>query len=90
LATERDFDVVLMDLQMPILDGFGATAAIRALPGYGRIPIIALTAHAMEADRERCLAAGMDDYLAKPLDVNKLVEIVEAHGFAQAMDKAQS
>jgi CheY-like chemotaxis protein len=90
LATKRDFDVVLMDLQMPILDGFGATAAIRALPGYGRIPIIALTAHAMEADRERCLAAGMDDYLAKPLDVNKLVEIVEAHGFAQAMDKAQS
>jgi two-component system, sensor histidine kinase len=90
LATKRDFDVVLMDLQMPVLDGFGATAAIRALPGYDRIPIIALTAHAMEADRERCLAAGMDDYLAKPLDVNKLVEIVEAHGFAQAMDKAQS
>jgi signal transduction histidine kinase len=90
LAAKRNFDVVLMDLQMPILDGFGATAAIRALPRYDRIPIIALTAHAMEADRERCLAAGMDDYLAKPLDVNKLVEMVEAHAFSNAAGKVNA
>jgi CheY-like chemotaxis protein len=90
LAANRDFDVILMDLQMPVLDGFGATAAIRGLPGQGRIPIIALTAHAMEADRARCLAAGMDDYLAKPLDVNKLVEIVESHAFNQARAQADT
>lgn len=90
LASKREFDVILMDLQMPVLDGFGATAAIRALPGHERVPIIALTAHAMEADRERCLAAGMDDYLAKPLDVNKLVEIVEAHAFSEAKEEADA
>jgi len=74
------FDVVLMDVQMPDMDGLQATAAIRALPGRETLPIIALTAHAMTGDRERFLAAGMDAYLAKPLDVRKLVEIVEKFG----------
>jgi signal transduction histidine kinase len=79
LAKRNKYDVILMDLQMPSLDGFGATASIRELPGaHARVPIIALTAHAMPSDRERCLAAGMDDYLAKPLDVRKLVEMVES------------
>lgn len=79
LVGSRPFDVVLMDLQMPDMDGFEATAAIRALPHGARTPIVALTAHALPADRDRCLAAGMDDYIAKPLDIRQLVEVVEAN-----------
>ncbi len=77
LAAQGAFDVILMDLQMPQMDGLQATAAIRALPGMARVPIIALTAHAMVGDRERCLAAGMDGYLAKPLNLRELIEVVE-------------
>jgi CheY-like chemotaxis protein len=72
--------VVLMDVQMPIMDGFQATAAIRALPKVGSVPIIALTAHAMPSDRDRCLSAGMNGYLAKPLDLVQLAEVVENCG----------
>jgi signal transduction histidine kinase len=80
LAESKPFDVILMDLQMPGMDGFEATAAIRALPGRDRTPIVALTAHTMVGDRERCLAAGMEDYLPKPLDLRRLIDVVEACG----------
>jgi hypothetical protein len=73
-ARERAFDVVLMDLYMPELDGVGATRAIRALPDLARstVPIVALTADALEQTRERCLVAGMNDFLTKPVSPQKL------------------
>ena len=66
------YDAVLMDLQMPVMDGFEAAAAIRAM-GLHALPIVAMTANAMEEDRRRALGAGMDDYVAKPIDVDELV-----------------
>jgi signal transduction histidine kinase/CheY-like chemotaxis protein/streptogramin lyase len=80
LCMEKDrFDLVLMDLQMPDMDGIEATALIREREKHqgGRTPIVALTAHTMKGDRERCLAAGMDNYINKPIDAVKFLEIVE-------------
>jgi CheY-like chemotaxis protein/HPt (histidine-containing phosphotransfer) domain-containing protein len=80
-ALEREpFDLVLMDLEMPEMGGFEATARIRAREqGTGRhIPVIALTAHAMKGDRQRCLEAGMDDYVAKPIQAQELLRAIEA------------
>ncbi|MBL8858094.1 MAG: response regulator [Planctomycetes bacterium] len=72
-ATHEDFDAILMDCSMPEVDGFQATAAIRALNNRrGSVRIIALTAYALAGDRERCLAAGMDDYLMKPMQLAQL------------------
>ena len=78
LETES-FDLAFMDVQMPEMDGFEATAAIRAREKVdgGHLPIVAMTAHAMKGDRERCLAGGMDDYLSKPIQEDKIVQAIK-------------
>jgi CheY-like chemotaxis protein len=80
LLEERQFDLVVMDVSMPAMDGFEATAAIRAREALtgNHVPIIAMTAHAMTGDRERCLAAGMDGYVSKPIRAQELFESIES------------
>lgn len=76
-AREGDFDLVLMDVQMPTIDGYEATRRIRALgTGISRIPIIAMTANAFEEDRRAALDAGMDDHIAKPIDIGNLKQVL--------------
>jgi CheY-like chemotaxis protein/HPt (histidine-containing phosphotransfer) domain-containing protein len=77
-ALEKNpYDLILMDVQMPEMDGFEATGAIRRKEKGGHTPIVAMTAHAMKGDRERCLGAGMDDYISKPIQPKELIEVIE-------------
>lgn len=72
LAEARHFDLILMDIQMPVLDGLQATGKIRAIGGYGDVPIIAMTASTTSEDRNKCLQAGMNDFVGKPVEPNRL------------------
>ncbi|MCB1747417.1 MAG: response regulator [Gammaproteobacteria bacterium] len=74
-AAAHVYDAIYMDVQMPVLDGFSATREIRRQPAGGRVPVVAMTANAMAGDRERCLEAGMDDYVSKPIDLRQLVAV---------------
>ncbi len=76
-AGDSNFEVILMDCRLPIIDGYEATRQIRRLPGRSDVPIIALTANALQGDRETCLSAGMNDYLAKPFKRNDLQQILQ-------------
>ncbi len=85
----KSYDVILMDCQMPEMDGFEATAEIRKLESEKtHIPIVALTANAMSGDRNRCLEAGMDDYLPKPMDLHQLAEVL--HRWTEAAAKSDN
>jgi two-component system sensor histidine kinase/response regulator len=75
-AEQRSYDLVLMDLQMPVMDGMEATRRIRAMPGRDRLPILAMTANAMAGDRERSLGAGMNDHVTKPIDPEELFNVL--------------
>ena len=76
----RKFDLIFMDCQMPVMDGFEATSVIRQMDGdIHDIPIVAMTAHALKEDRQRCLDAGMNDYLAKPVHRDALIAVVQKY-----------
>ena len=74
--SKQNYDLVFMDIQMPVLDGFSATKRIKENSAWEQIPIIAMTAHATASDREKCLQAGMNDYIAKPIDPNNLTKVL--------------
>ena len=79
LAREHRPDLVLMDIRLPDIDGVEALSRLRADDRTASIPVLAVTAQAMQGDRERCLAAGFDGYLSKPIDVGQLLEAVSRH-----------
>ena len=78
-AASASYDLVLMDMQMPVMDGLEATRMIRESLGLLELPIVAMTANAMSDDRQACLDAGMNEHVAKPLDMDELVDMILQH-----------
>lgn len=91
LAAKEQFDLILMDMQMPVMDGIAATKAIRDLPGKARaVPIVAMTANASDADRRRCVEAGMTGFQSKPISMGQLAAIVANHAPVEDRGRAPS
>jgi two-component system sensor histidine kinase/response regulator len=76
MVQAKAYDLVLMDMQMPVMDGIEATRVIRSDQRFDALPIIAMTANAMTADRDKCLEAGMNDHISKPIDAQELFRVV--------------
>jgi CheY-like chemotaxis protein len=79
LKTERPVDIVLLDMMMPDMDGYEALPLIKRIERRKDLPVVAVTAQAMPGDREKCMEAGADDYLAKPIDVDKLMQLLKTY-----------
>lgn len=79
MAREKMPNLILMDMSLPVMDGWTATRVLKGDPATARIPVIGLTAHAMAGDREKCLEAGCDDYDTKPVEFARLMEKIERH-----------
>ena len=75
----RPYDLVLMDVQMPVLDGLETTRVLRRDPRWAKLPVVAMTAHAMTGDREKCIEAGMNGYISKPVQPAHLITTLERH-----------
>jgi CheY-like chemotaxis protein len=79
LAADDTIGIILMDMMMPDMDGYEAIPKIKASPQWQHLPVIAVTAQAMAGDRDKCLAAGADDYISKPVDIDKLQHLLQTY-----------